>query len=72
MRVAYLDVAPELLGQFLALLPSTMRVIGSAEARDVVRLAIDVTNTPHVGGPWIATVTIDGASLTAKFGPRQV
>lgn len=72
MRLARLDIAPELLGEILPMMPTTMRIIGSEDTRQngVVRLVVDVTATGERGGDWQGLVTINGATKTATFGPR--
>ncbi len=69
--LARLDVAPELLGQLMAVLPGSIRIIGSEETNmnGVVRLVLDVTGTGERGGYWSAIWKIEGSVVTITFGP---
>lgn len=68
---ATLDVAAELLPDMHALLPKTVRIIGSADlaGEQKVRLRLDVTHSGLAGGPWAGDVRDAGGVRTATFGP---
>lgn len=68
---AVLDVAVELLAHIPAMLPGTIKIVGSAPSTGgVVRLVLDVTHTGAKGGQWTATVEDDGRSRWITFGPN--
>lgn len=69
MTTAYIDVAPECLRDFLAVLPGAIKVIGTADKLTCCRLVLDVAATGLDGGQWNILITHDGPRMTATLGP---
>lgn len=70
---ARVDIAAEALPAALAMVPSTMKLVGSVvgpggAASGTVRLVFDVTHTDLPGGEWTGVFTVKGGTLTATWG----
>jgi|GEM_PF-3428890 len=76
METAFIDVAVPALGEFLALLPPSVKIVGTGpfphnySAGGVCRFILDVSATGRAGGRWTAEISVTPFSKTATFGPE--
>lgn len=64
MSISTIFVAPDMLAQFAAWVPPTVRIVGSLDCPDYVALRIESDLFDEEAGPVTAQVSVDGLSRT--------